>query len=93
MFTTLEGFSSYAVVNFGLAFWIPTFFQRTYGWDAAAASRVQGLLTMSIGVTDRRRDDTVSSLLQRADAALYAAKHDGRNCVRHAAAATYVAQG
>jgi MFS family permease len=49
-FTHAIGFSSYAVVNFGLAFWIPTFFQRTYGWDPAAASRVQGLLTMSIGV-------------------------------------------
>ena len=44
------GFSFFALVNFGLAFWIPTFFQRTYGWDPAAASRVQGLLTMSIGV-------------------------------------------
>jgi MFS family permease len=44
------GFSLFAMVNFGLGFWIPTFFQRTYGWDAAAASRVQGLLTMSIGV-------------------------------------------
>jgi MFS family permease len=38
------------MVNFGLAFWIPTFFQRTYGWDPAVASRVQGLLTMSLGV-------------------------------------------
>jgi MFS family permease len=49
-FTHTIGFASYSVVNFGLAFWIPTFFQRTYGWDPAAASRVQGLLTMSIGV-------------------------------------------
>jgi MFS family permease len=44
------GFSFFAMVNFGLAFWIPTFFQRTYGWDPAFASRVQGLLTMSLGV-------------------------------------------
>lgn len=44
------GFSGLALVNFALAFWIPTFFQRTYGWDAAAASRAQGLLTMTIGV-------------------------------------------
>lgn len=44
------GFASYSVVNFGLAFWIPTFFQRTYAWDPAAASRVQGLLTMTLGV-------------------------------------------
>jgi MFS family permease len=44
------GFSFFAMVNFGLAFWIPTFFQRTYGWDPASASRVQGVLTMSLGV-------------------------------------------
>jgi MFS family permease len=44
------GFSFFAMVNFGLAFWIPTFFQRTYGWDPASASRVQGLLTMTLGV-------------------------------------------
>jgi MFS family permease len=37
-------------VNLGLGFWIPALFERTYGWDAARASRVQGLLTMSIGV-------------------------------------------
>ena len=44
------GFAFFAMVNFGLAFWIPTFFQRTHGWDPAAAARVQGLLTMSLGV-------------------------------------------
>ena len=46
-------------------------------------------LTVSIGVTDRRDDDTVSSMLQRADSALYAAKRDGRNCVRHSPAGAY----
>ncbi len=40
-------------------------------------------LTVSIGVAERNADDTMSSLLQRADAALYAAKREGRNCVRH----------
>jgi len=49
-------------------------------------------LTVSIGVTERRPDDTVSSMLQRADAALYAAKREGRNCIRHAPAATYAAR-
>jgi MFS family permease len=48
--THIFGFSFFALANFGLAFWIPTFFQRTYGWDPASASRVQGLLTMSLGV-------------------------------------------
>ena len=44
------GFASAAVVNFGIAAWLPTFFRRTYGWEEAAALRVQGLLTMTIGV-------------------------------------------
>jgi diguanylate cyclase (GGDEF)-like protein len=45
-------------------------------------------LTMSIGVAERRPEDTLSSLLQRADTALYAAKREGRNCVRHAEGAS-----
>jgi diguanylate cyclase (GGDEF)-like protein len=40
--------------------------------------------TISIGVTARRSDDTVDSLPARADAALYRAKREGRNCVRMA---------
>jgi diguanylate cyclase (GGDEF)-like protein len=39
-------------------------------------------ITVSIGVTTSSVADTVSSVLRRADAALYAAKHAGRNCVR-----------
>ena len=39
-------------------------------------------ITVSIGVTTSRRADTVSAILRRVDAALYAAKHAGRNCVR-----------
>jgi PleD family two-component response regulator len=39
-------------------------------------------ITVSIGVTAAMAGDTVSSVLRRADAALYAAKHAGRNCVR-----------
>jgi predicted signal transduction protein with EAL and GGDEF domain len=38
--------------------------------------------TISIGVTARRSDDTADSMLARADAALYRAKREGRNCVR-----------
>lgn len=36
-------------------------------------------VTISCGVTIAKRDDTINSMLQRADAALYAAKRDGRN--------------
>jgi diguanylate cyclase (GGDEF)-like protein len=39
-------------------------------------------VTVSIGVTASTAQDTVSAVLRRADAALYAAKHAGRNCVR-----------
>jgi diguanylate cyclase (GGDEF)-like protein len=39
-------------------------------------------ITVSIGVTTSVPEDTVSTMLRRADAALYAAKHAGRNCVR-----------
>jgi diguanylate cyclase (GGDEF)-like protein len=39
-------------------------------------------ITVSIGVATSSAEDTVSSLLRRADAALYIAKSDGRNCVR-----------
>jgi diguanylate cyclase (GGDEF)-like protein len=36
-------------------------------------------ITVSIGVTDLRPDDTVESVLHRADKALYASKQRGRN--------------
>jgi diguanylate cyclase (GGDEF)-like protein len=39
-------------------------------------------ITVSIGVTVSTAADTVSAVLRRADAALYAAKHAGRDCVR-----------
>jgi diguanylate cyclase (GGDEF)-like protein len=39
-------------------------------------------ITVSIGVTASTAADTVSTMLRRADAALYTAKHAGRNCVR-----------
>jgi diguanylate cyclase (GGDEF)-like protein len=39
-------------------------------------------VTVSIGVTVSESADTVATMLRRADAALYAAKHAGRNCVR-----------
>ena len=40
-----------------------------------------GRVTISIGVAALRPNDTPQSLLERADACLYAAKRNGRNCV------------
>jgi diguanylate cyclase len=40
-----------------------------------------GRVTISLGVANWRKGDTLASLLERADACLYAAKHGGRNCV------------
>jgi diguanylate cyclase (GGDEF)-like protein len=54
--------------------------------DTSAWCEPGHTLTVSIGVAERHADDTASSLLQRADAALYEAKRTGRNCVRHAPA-------
>ena len=39
-------------------------------------------LTVSIGVAEHGREDSIDTVIGRADAALYAAKADGRNCVR-----------
>jgi len=37
-------------------------------------------LTVSAGLTETRQDDTVESIFERADKALYQAKNSGRNC-------------
>jgi diguanylate cyclase (GGDEF)-like protein len=39
-------------------------------------------ITLSLGVAQMRQGDTLATLAQAADAALYRAKSDGRNCVR-----------
>jgi MFS family permease len=44
------GFAISASVNFALAFWIPQFFVRTFQWDVAKSGKVQGILTMTLGV-------------------------------------------
>ena len=44
------GFAMSAAVNFAIASWLATFLIRTYGWNEAQAGRVQGTLTMTIGV-------------------------------------------
>jgi diguanylate cyclase len=40
-----------------------------------------GAVTVSVGVAQYRRGDSAASLLERADVALYASKHGGRNLV------------
>ena len=41
--------------------------------------------TVSIGVTEQQRGDTVEDVIARADKALYTAKHQGKNCAVSAA--------
>ena len=40
-----------------------------------------GHVTISIGITSVKKDDTTESLFARVDKALYDAKNNGRNCV------------
>ena len=42
---------------------------------------ILGSITISIGVAELAEGETAASLIQRADACLYRAKHAGRNCV------------
>jgi diguanylate cyclase (GGDEF)-like protein len=60
-----------------------SFRERIASIDVTLGSAGRGHITASIGVSDATPGrDTPSSLLRRADAALYAAKRGGRNCVR-----------
>lgn len=47
-----------------------------------ASRQTLGSVTLSIGVSQYRPADSEDDLIARADAALYAAKHAGRNCVQ-----------
>ncbi len=50
--------------------------------DAMHSHDTRLTLTISLGIARARPNDTVESLIDRADQALYAAKRAGRNCVR-----------
>ncbi len=53
--------------------------------NAMNSRDTQLTVTMSLGVAQARDGDTVNTLIEKADRALYAAKRDGRDCVRTAA--------
>ena len=59
------GFASWATVNFGIAAWLATFLVRTYGWTAARAGMVQGVLTMTVGVAGVLAGGRVADRLAR----------------------------
>lgn len=48
----------------------------------AATADHTGSHSISVGIAGARSDDTTDALLRRADAALYCAKDNGRDCVR-----------
>jgi len=52
------------------------------GSDAVHGKDGEISISLSLGVAQARKDDTVDTLIDRADAALYAAKLAGRDCVR-----------
>ncbi len=63
------------------------FRERVEAIDVRLGGAGRRRITVSVGVADGKPgEDTPSTLLRRADAALYAAKRGGRNCVRVEAA-------
>jgi diguanylate cyclase len=52
---------------------------RYYLDDVAGSPTLS--VTVSIGVSSLQKADTIATVTQRADKALYAAKHNGKNCV------------
>lgn len=50
--------------------------------DPVCSGDIEVAVSVSLGISCARQQDTVSELIERADDALYAAKAAGRNCVR-----------
>lgn len=49
---------------------------------AKNTNQTVGRITLSLGVAELRRTDSIESLIERSDQALYHAKNNGRNCVK-----------
>jgi diguanylate cyclase (GGDEF)-like protein len=56
--------------------------RKHIGDDAVRGRKEKIDISLSLGVAQARKDDNVDTLIDRADAALYAAKLAGRDCVR-----------
>ena len=56
--------------------------RRRINSDAIHSDEARISVSISLGIAQARQDDTVNTLIDRADAALYAAKLAGRDCVR-----------
>ncbi len=56
--------------------------RRRINSDAMHSRDTQLMVTISLGIAQARDGDTVDTLIERADQALYAAKRAGRDCVR-----------
>lgn len=52
------------------------------GDDAVHGRKAKINISLSLGIAQARKNDSVDTLIDRADAALYVAKFAGRNCVR-----------
>ncbi len=49
---------------------------------AKNTNQTVGRITLSLGIAELRRTDSIESLIERSDQALYHAKNNGRNCVK-----------
>ena len=50
MATHHVGAALIALVNYGYGFWLPTFFERTYGWTPSRAGYLLGIANLTFGI-------------------------------------------
>ena len=61
------GYAMSATVNYGIAFWLATFLQRSHGWPASRAGMIQGVLTMTLGTLGVLAGGRLADALVRAN--------------------------